>query len=406
MKFIHAADLHLDSPFRGLTTLPAQLLTRVRQSTFTAATRIFDRALAERVDFVLLAGDLFDRAEQSVAAQAYLFNQFDRLRTAGIPVFVSFGNHDYATDQHQAVAYPDNVTVFGPEVQTVTRTLASGESVAISGFSYPQRWVTTDPLADFPPHGAADWHVGLLHGAVATGGMADHYAPFTVAELKAKRYDYWALGHIHHQQTLVAQPPILYSGNPQGRSRQETGEKGAFLVTSQGGQLTPVFFPTADLLWATPTITVAATTLPELETAVTDWLADQPAKTVTLTALTVQLTTTLSPEDQASWRASDWLTLYQRTHRSALTAANRYLTTLTLQPPQAPLTAPVLDQAYWHQGAEQTFTPAVLQTTFGKLAAEPALADWFEQTVTPASLQSLAQQRVQELMDKEAHDVS
>ena len=89
MKFIHAADLHLDSPFLGLTNLPNSLLTVIRQSTFAAATKVFDRAINEHVDFVVLAGDLFDRSEQSVAAQAYLFEQFDRLRLANIPVFVN-----------------------------------------------------------------------------------------------------------------------------------------------------------------------------------------------------------------------------------------------------------------------------------------------------------------------------
>ena len=109
MKFIHAADLHLDSPFLGLTNLPNSLLTVIRQSTFAAATKVFDRAINEHVDFVVLAGDLFDRSEQSVTAQAYLFEQFDRLRLANIPVFVIFGNHDFLADQHQPIAYPENV---------------------------------------------------------------------------------------------------------------------------------------------------------------------------------------------------------------------------------------------------------------------------------------------------------
>jgi len=406
VKFIHAADLHLDSPFLGLTSLPAALLTQVRQSTFTAATRIFDRAVAEDVDFVVLAGDLFDRAEQSVAAQAYLFTQFDRLRAAKIPVFISFGNHDYATDQHQAVAYPENVRVFGPDVSTQTLTLRSGETVAISGFSYPQRWVETDPVTDFPPHAATDWHIGLLHGAVATGGTGDHYAPFTVADLLAKRYDYSALGHIHHRQLLNQEPPVLYAGNPQGRSVAETGDKGAYLVTSQGQQLTPTFFATADVLWATDTLDFAGTTLPELESALTTWITAYPAKKVTLTALTVALHQPLTAEDQAAWRATDWLTLYQRTHRAALTTAQRYLTKLTVVPPKTGITAPQLDQQYWDRGAAQTFTPVELQTLFGKLAQEPALAEWFNTQATPEKLQVLATQNLRELLDREAHDVS
>lgn len=406
MKFIHAADLHLDSPFLGLTSLPAALLTRVRQSTFTAATRIFDKAIAEQVDFVLLAGDLFDRAEQSVAAQAYLFAQFDRLRAAQIPVFVSFGNHDYAGEQHQSVAYPENVHVFGAEVGTTTLTLASGETVAVSGFSYPQRWVTADPVPAFPVHGPADWHVGMLHGAVASGGANDHYAPFTLAELKAKRYDYWALGHIHHAQALASQPPILYAGNPQGRSQNETGEKGAYLVTSQGQQLVPTFFSTADLLWETATIATQATSLAALGTDLAAWVTAHPANQTTLTAVTVQQRTPLTATDQVTWRTTDWLSLFQRTQRPALTTAQRYLTRVTLVPAQTTLTVPQLDQQYWETGAQTVFTAENVQTLFGKLVQEPSLADWLTAEATPDRLQALATQRLQELTKQEAHDVS
>lgn len=403
MKFIHAADLHLDSPFLGLTSLPAQLAARVRRSTFDAATKIFDRALAEHVDFVLLAGDLFDRAEQSVAAQAYLFDQFTRLQTAQIPVVISFGNHDYATDQHQVVAYPDNVTVFGPQVTTTTLTLGSGETVAISGFSYPQRWVTADVAATYPAHAATDWHIGMLHGAVTTGGVNDHYAPFTLAELQPKHYDYWALGHIHQHQVLATQPPIVYAGNPQGRAVNETGARGAYLVTSRGRQLVPTFFPTAVLAWETATLTTQATTLVALGRAVVTWLTEHPAQLPTLTALTIKTTQPLSATDQA--RLADWPTLLQRTQRAALQAAQRYFVRLTVHATTTPLAAPQLDQDYWARGAAQVFTPANLQTVFGKLTQEPSLADWLEQ-VAPQDLQQAASQRLNQRLRGEHTDVS
>lgn len=403
MKFIHAADLHLDSPFLGLTGLPTQLAAQVRQSTFAAATKIFDRALAEHVDFVLLAGDLFDRAEQSVAAQAYLFDQFRRLAAAQIPVVISFGNHDYATDQHQLVAYPANVTVFGPDVTTTTLTLKSGETVAISGFSYPQRWVSDDVVAAYPPHAATDWHLGMLHGAVATGGTNDHYAPFTLDDLRQKHYDYWALGHIHHHRLLAENPPIVYAGNPQGRAINETGAKGAYLVTSQGHELVPEFFETAVLAWETATLTTAATTLVALGQELTDWLTAHPASLPTLTALTITTTRSLAAEEQA--RLAEWPALFQRTQRAALRAANRYFVRLTVVPPTATLTAPELDQSYWEQGAAQVFTPANVQSVFGKLAQEPSLAAWLDQ-VTPGDLQQAASRRLNQRVRGENPDVS
>ncbi|MFC6260775.1 metallophosphoesterase family protein [Levilactobacillus fujinensis] len=400
MKFIHAADLHLDSPFLGLTTLPSSLLATVRQSTFAAATRIFDRALAEHVDFVVLAGDLFDRSEQSVAAQAFLFQQFQRLDDAQIPVLISFGNHDYAADQRQAVAYPTNVTTFGPKVGTKTLTLVSGETVSVSGFSYPERWVTTDPMADFPDHAQTDWHIGLLHGAVATGSV-DHYAPFTIDELLAKRYDYWALGHIHHRQLLNEQPPILYAGNPQGRSINETGTKGAYLVTNQQGKLVPEFFETGVVDWETPIVQLTATTLSELSEQVATWLADHPATKPTLTAMTVELGTALVESI-----STDWLSLFQKTHQRQMKASQRFVIRLDVTAPAVTLVAPQLDQVYWDQGATTVFTTANEEQLFGKLAQNPALAAWFEQPATRARLQVLAEQNLRQVMGEVGHDVS
>lgn len=391
MKFIHAADLHLDSPFLGLTTLPTQLGQQVRHSTFEATTKIFDRALSEHVDFVLLAGDLFDRAEQSVAAQAYLFEQFERLRAAQIPVVISFGNHDYATDQHQTVAYPENVTVFGPKVSTVTLTLNSGQTVAISGFSYPQRWVPQDVIADYPLRTTADWQIGMLHGAVTTGGASDHYAPFTVAELRQKNYDYWALGHIHQHQLLASQPPVVYAGNPQGRAINETGERGAYLVTSRERTLIPHFFPTATLAWATAEMTTQATTLADLSTDLLAWLADHRATMLTLTALSIRVSGPLAAIDQA--RVADWLALFQRTQRAALQSAQRYLIDVRLLSLATTVQTPELDQRYWEQGAAQVFTSTNIQTLFGKLNQEPSLAEWLAQT-SGAELQQAAQRRL------------
>lgn len=401
MKFIHAADLHLDSPFLGLQHLPNALLAQVRASTFTAATKVFDKAIAEHVDFVLLAGDLFDRAEQSVAAQAYLFEQFDRLNDAGIPALISFGNHDYLADQHQTVAYPANVAVFGPEVGTQMLTLASGETVAISGFSYPQRWVPEDQVIQFPTHAATDWHIGMLHGAVSTGS-GDHYAPFTVAELLAKHYDYWALGHIHHRQVLNDQPPILYAGNTQGRAITETGTKGAYLVTSRTGQLVPEFFETSTINWEMANLS-GGDSLQALSQKLVDWLTAHPADRTTLTAVTFQLTQPLAGEDATQLQSGDWLALWQRTQQRVMRAAQRYVVTVNVATQMASVAAPQLDQHYWEQGAAGVFTPENLQQLFGKLNQDPALAEWFTQPQTAKAVEALARQQLAELMGEEGN---
>lgn len=401
MKFIHAADLHLDSPFLGLTNLPNAVLTTVRQATFAAATKVFDRAIAEHVDFVLLAGDLFDRAEQSVAAQAYLFQQFDRLDQAEIPVVISFGNHDFATDQHQTVAYPNNVTTLGAEVTTKKLTLKSGETVAISGFSYPERWVKRDLTAAFPVRSQADWQIGMLHGAVATGGD-DHYAPFKVSELLTKGYDYWALGHIHHRQLLNDQPPILYSGNTQGRSVNEAGVKGAYLVTSQHGNLVPSFFPTSAVLWEKATVTLdKVTDLKSLGLALTTWVETHAAAQLSLTALTVTLSQVLDATELTQLVSGDWLALYLRTQQRHLLAANRLLVRLQVQQAPVKLSAPQIDQQYWQQGQAEVFEPANERETFGRLLQDPSLADWFSHPGTADELRQEAEQALTKLMGEE-----
>ncbi|WP_125700125.1 metallophosphoesterase family protein [Levilactobacillus fuyuanensis] len=399
MKFIHAADLHLDSPFLGLQYLPNTLLAQVRKSTFTAATKVFDKAIAEHVDFVLLAGDLFDRAEQSVAAQAYLFEQFNRLNDAKIPALISFGNHDYLADQHQTVAYPANVTVFGPEVGTQTLTLTSGETVAISGFSYPQRWVPDDQAVQFPTHAATDWHIGMLHGAVSTGS-GDHYAPFTVDELLAKHYDYWALGHIHHRQSLNDQPPILYAGNTQGRAITETGTKGAYLVTSQNGHLVPEFFETSAINWETVTLS-GGESLQTVSQQLVDWLTAHPADRTTLTAFTVQLAQPLTGEDAAQLQSGDWLALWQRTQQRTMRASQRYVIAVNTATQAAKMVAPQLDQHYWEQGASGVFTPENLQQLFGKLNQDQTLAAWFAQPETATEVEAAARRQLAELMGEE-----
>lgn len=256
MKFLHAADLHLDTPFQGLSGLTPALREQLVTAPLRVLTRLVDLAVAERVDFVLLVGDLFDQQGQSVQAQAALMAALERLNTVAIPVILSFGNHDFQADLGRW-HFPANVHVFGSQVTTVTLTTAAQERVAISGFSYAQRWVTTDPIADYPNKAATvDYEIGTLHGQIGVAG--DHYAPFNVSELLTKHYDYWALGHIHQRQTLNSQPPVVYPGNLQGRHRGETGAKGCLIVDSQADQtLQPVFHSLTDIEWTdwTPNIT-------------------------------------------------------------------------------------------------------------------------------------------------------
>lgn len=249
MKFIHAADSHLGNPFKGLDReLPIALKQLVQTSTLQAFEKMIDGALAAEVDFVLIAGDLYSAQENSPKVQVFVHQQFERLQAANIPVFLSFGNHDFEADQHAHLPWPENVHVFSQAVSTEQLTLMSGDRVAITGFSYQTPRQMQAVLSDFPVKSVADdYHIGLYHGAL--GQATEPYAPFTVQGLLEKQYDYWTLGHIHVRQTLHDQPFIGYSGNLQGLNRKETGEKGYYLVTAEQGVLHPIFQPTTTIRW-------------------------------------------------------------------------------------------------------------------------------------------------------------
>ncbi|RIW30942.1 DNA repair exonuclease [Bacillus salacetis] len=251
IRFIHTADLHLDSPFKGLKHLPEELFQRVRNSTFRSLERIVDNAIRLEVDFVLMAGDLYDEEDRSIRAQARLKNQLERLNEAGISVYVIHGNHDYLGNYWSHLDMPANVKVFGDTVEKVIHYTADGTPVHLYGFSYDTRHIHERKIADYPAaRKDGGIYIGLLHGSEA-GETTDHepYAPFSISELKEKNYHYWALGHIHVRKELSAFPPIVYPGNIQGRHRKETGPKGCYFVTVADGETKLEFLETQEIIW-------------------------------------------------------------------------------------------------------------------------------------------------------------
>lgn len=259
VQFIHGADLHLDSPFIGLKTLPDFLWEKIYHSTFTALTNLVNHAIDKQVDFVMLAGDIYDSDDRSVKAQAFLKTEMERLNQAEIPVFICHGNHDYIENSGLHLKMPENVELFSETVETKWLTTKNGERIAVSSFSYNSRWMTKRMITEYPKkHETADFHIGMLHGfSEGLETSHGHYAPFTINELKSKGYDYWALGHIHTRQVLEIQPPILYAGNTQGRSSKETGIKGCELVTLTLGDSSIETLETQDIQWETLEISLA-----------------------------------------------------------------------------------------------------------------------------------------------------
>ncbi|SFL40498.1 DNA repair exonuclease SbcCD nuclease subunit [Gracilibacillus orientalis] len=252
ISFIHCADLHLDSPFKGLKNIPTDLLTDIRNSTFLALDNLTEQAIQHQVDFVLLVGDIFDQEEQSMQAHMALRKAFQRLEEHQIKVYLSFGNHDYLNSQLFPRNYPDNVFVFDKEAVTSLPFIKNDQVQArIYGFSYENRAVFENKAKEYHKTDDHCFHIATLHGSIGNENIQEHaaYAPFQLTELKQAGFDYWALGHIHKREIVAENPPVVYPGNIQGRSTKETGEKGCYLVTLSENKSELEFLPLSSIIF-------------------------------------------------------------------------------------------------------------------------------------------------------------
>lgn len=248
IRFIHAADLHLDSPMIGLSHLSKEIFERLKESTFTALKKVTDAAIQNNVDFVVLAGDLFNEEDRSIRAQTRLRKEMERLKVQNISVYIIHGNHDHLNGEWVHLDMPDNVHIFSEKVE-VKRFEKPGLSVHLYGFSYETKHVADNHLIEYRKKNDADFHIGLLHGHYEGESEHGKYASFRINDLLSKGFDYWALGHIHKREILHQNPPIVYPGNIQGRNRKETGEKGCYFVTLSSAATKLDFISTADIIW-------------------------------------------------------------------------------------------------------------------------------------------------------------
>jgi exonuclease SbcD len=228
-QFIHAADIHLDSPLKGLAHFDGAPVERIRSATRDAFRNLIQLALDERVAFVLIAGDLWDCDWPDAGPGLFFISQAARLDKAGIPIFLVKGNHDAQSQLTSAIRnWPKNVTMFAHR-KPKTVWLEQW-NVAIHGQSYAQQHVMEDLSLRYPVPIPGAFNIGMLHTSLEDGGT--EYAPACLEKLLAQGYDYWALGHIHDRRDLSRDGVhIEYPGNLQGRSIRETGPKGCTLVT-------------------------------------------------------------------------------------------------------------------------------------------------------------------------------
>ena len=227
--FLHAADLHLDSPLVGLSDRSPDFAIRIGQASRRAFERLVDLAIEERCRFVVLAGDVFDCDLRDYRTGLFFLVGMSRLREAGIAVFLITGNHDAENRFFDKLAHTDNVRRF--DHRRSHSFVIDDLGVAVHGRSFERREVTENLALGYPPPHPNLFNVGVLHTA-CEGSEGDHarYAPCTVGQLVNHGYQYWALGHVHARMTLAEHPHVVYPGNLQGRSVRETGPKGATLV--------------------------------------------------------------------------------------------------------------------------------------------------------------------------------
>ncbi len=249
-RFIHCSDLHIDSPFKGLASQVPSLAERLRESTFQSFRNIVNLAVEEKVDAVLIAGDIFDGADRSLQAQLKFRRGLQKLSEKGIPSFIVHGNHDPSNSWSHMLDWPESTTIFsGNEVEHIP-VIREGETLAwIYGISYPQREVNKNLALKFKKDQEQGFAVGLLHANVGRHPGHDNYAPCSLRDLISSDFDYWALGHIHEFKILHENNPcIVYSGNTQARHLKETGPKGCCLVTLNSGAPANIQFVATDVV--------------------------------------------------------------------------------------------------------------------------------------------------------------
>jgi DNA repair exonuclease SbcCD nuclease subunit len=252
MRFIHAADLHLDSPFRGLANADPDLRDSLQSATLGAFDAIVDHTIASKSDFLVIAGDLYDSRDRSLRALVAFRRQMERLAERDISVYIVHGNHDPLNGWGSEFLLPPNVTTFTGKPNTESVIRRGKEIARVTGVSYARERVTENLAAMMKPDEDSPYSVGVLHANV--GGQAGHadYAPVTVDELKSSGFDYWALGHVHTRSTLALEPTaVAYPGNPQGRNAREPGPRGCLQVdVDRNGQAHMQFIETNKVRWA------------------------------------------------------------------------------------------------------------------------------------------------------------
>lgn len=231
-RFVHAADIHLDSPLRSLALRNPELAELIGNASRQVFVRIVDLCLDERVDALLLAGDLYDGDQTSMKTARFLTEQLRRLHAANIRVFIIRGNHDALSKITKELVLPDSVTVFGQRADAVELSRDRGaQPIWVHGISFAKPQVPESLLGKYRPPVVGAINIGLMHTSLDGAAGHDVYAPCSTAHLAGSGFRYWALGHIHKRSATEGACAIVMPGIPQGRDVGESGPKSVTLVS-------------------------------------------------------------------------------------------------------------------------------------------------------------------------------
>lgn len=352
--------LHEDAP-----------IDELRGATRRAAESMVDLAVHEQVDFVVLAGDIFDGDWQDVGTGLFFNRQMSRLADAGIPVYLIRGNHDAESVISRTLTYPPNVHEFSTaKVETLS---LDGLPVALHGRGFPDRKLNENIVPTYPVAVPGKFNIGVLHTSLGGSSEHDTYAPCSLDDLNHAGYDYWALGHIHQPRVLQENPWVVYSGNTQGRHIRETGERGCYLVSVSAANETSVEFRSLDSVrWQLLELDItksktAASLLDQLDSAIIA-LLEETQRRSTIDLVVVRLVLTGSSalasvlELQREYFRDEFLSVMQRHH-----GGNIWLESLRLQVSNE--NSPILQAGLQDDFASEVLAalqPDRMRTTFAR----------------------------------------
>ncbi len=297
IKIIHAADIHLDSPFRMEDLGKAQARKTELRSAFSS---LIYWAKTEEADLLLIAGDLFDSPHPTPDAVEFVLSQFRQIPNCR--VIITPGNHDYVAGDSVYLKYPfpENVTLFlKSDLAHIDFTARSGEAVRIYGYAFTSPILDHNPFSGLALEKSDRIQLIVAHGAL--GDAASNDCPIALADIKKSGADYIALGHIHNNPGIkkIDHTYFGYSGSLEPRAFNDRGERGAYKIelSKADGVATcrPSFFRICRRIYAVDELNLTgAVDYDSINTAITELIKEKGYGNETLLRLT--LTGSVSPE--------------------------------------------------------------------------------------------------------------